>query len=148
MRSLIYYAHFSVLWDGFNCNNECIHAENAGMIAFVFVTRNTHWVSLSSALSLCFSAQVGVEEEILQPSAVLEWPDVYADDPSDSGLDLDFDEKKIMLNYLTVSDDAQFIVGCTDVNIVCVWKLASAAVSATASAAAAASFGATSPDAS
>ena len=98
---------------------------------------------MSSVLALCFSAQVGVEEEILQPSAVLEWPDVYADDPSDSGLDLDFDEKKIMLNYLTVSDDAQFIVGCTDVNIVCVWKLATAAA-----ASATASSGATSPDAS
>ena len=68
--------------------------------------------------------KVGVEEDILQPSAVLEWPDVYVEDPSDSGLDLNFDEKKIMINYLTISDDEQFIVGCTDVNIVCVWKLA------------------------
>ena len=65
---------------------------------------------------------MGVEEEILQPSAVLEWPEVHS--PSDSGLDLDFDDKKIMLNYLTISEDGQFIVGCTDVNIVCVWKLA------------------------
>jgi len=66
--------------------------------------------------------KVGEEEELLQPSAVLEWPDVYAEDPNDSGLDLDFHEKKIMINYLTVSSDSSFIVGCTDVNIVCVWQ--------------------------
>ena len=65
---------------------------------------------------------MGEEEELLQPSAVLEWPDVYAEDPNDSGLDLDFHEKKIMINYLTVSSDSSFIVGCTDVNIVCVWQ--------------------------
>ena len=68
--------------------------------------------------------QVGVEEDLLQPSAILEWPDVYAEDPNDSGLDLDFDDKKIMINYLTVSSDSKFIVGCTDVNIVCVWQRA------------------------
>ena len=78
-------------------------------------------------LYMAFFLQVGVEEEILHPSAVLEWPEVHS--PSDSGLDLDFDDKKIMLNYLTVSDDGKFIVGCTDVNIVCVWRLAASSSS-------------------
>ena len=56
---------------------------------------------------------------------MLEWPDVYAEDPDDSGLDLDFEDKKVMINYLTISNDGKFIVGCTDVNIVCVWQSSS-----------------------
>ncbi|CAN7983488.1 unnamed protein product, partial [Ixodes hexagonus] len=54
----------------------------------------------------------------IPPLETLHWPATL----KSNGFSVDERSKKINVNAVCLSPDGQYIVACTDINIVCIWK--------------------------
>jgi len=59
-------------------------------------------------------------KKLYQPSRIIEWPEIHIKS-NDMG-DLKEQKTKVIINHLAISDDQQYIIACTDNNIVCIWR--------------------------